>query len=73
MVIGKHADYIVRFFKGNDMRKMVVVAHDEDEAVELAKMQSKYSKMGGGKFELISVFKDGQPDPYEIALDKVRF
>jgi hypothetical protein len=73
MMLSECSDFIVRFFKGSNMKELTVIAHDKEQAVKLAEIQCKYSNMGGGKFELISVRKEGEPDPMIAALDKVRF
>jgi hypothetical protein len=73
MMLSDCSDFIVRFFKGSSMKQLTVTAHDKEQAVELAEMQCKYSKMGAGKFELISVYKVGEPDPMIEALNRVRF
>jgi hypothetical protein len=67
------SDFIVRFFKGSNMKQLIITAHDKEQAVKLAEMQCKYCGMGAGKFELISVYKEGEPDPMIEALDRVRF
>lgn len=73
MMLSDCSDYIVKFFKGSGVHEMLIVAHNDDEAAKLAEMQCKYSKIGSGKFELISVRKKGEPDPMIAALDKFRY
>jgi hypothetical protein len=73
MMLSECSDFIVRFFKGSNMKQLTITAHDKEQAVKLAEIQCKYCGMGAGKFELISVRKEGEPDPIDEALEKVRF
>lgn len=73
MMLSECTDYIVKFFKGSSVHELHVIAHNKEQATKLAEMQCKYSNMGAGKFELISVRKDGESDPMIAELDKVRF
>ncbi len=57
-------EYIVKFYKGSNSYELHISAHDEKEAIKLAEMQAKYSKMDGGKFEFLSIRKEGEEDTF---------
>lgn len=57
-------EYIVKFNKGSNTYELHISAHNEEEAKKLAEMQAKYSKMGSGKFEFLSVRKEGEEDTF---------
>jgi hypothetical protein len=57
-------EYIVKFSKGSNIYELHISAHSEEEAIGLAEIQSKYSKMGGGKFEFLSIRDEGEEDTF---------
>lgn len=57
-------EYIVKFNKGSNGYELHISAHNEEEAIKLAEMQSKYSNMGGGKFKFINVRMEGEEDTH---------
>lgn len=72
MMLSECVNYIVRFFKGSSAHELHVLAHDKEQAAKLAEMQCKYSNMGTGKFEIIDIRKEGEPDLLMAALDKFK-
>jgi hypothetical protein len=66
-------EYVVRFNKGGNIYEWHVSAHDREEAIKLAEMQSKFSKLSGGKFEFLSIRGEGEEDTYLKEIDKYSF
>jgi hypothetical protein len=66
-------EYIVRFSKGGNSHELHISAHDEEEAIKLAEMQAKYSKIGSGKFIFQSIRLEGEEDAFLKDLDKYSF
>ncbi len=64
-------EYIVRFSKSGNSHELHISAHDEEEAIRIAEMQARYSKMGGGKFKFIDVRLEGEAVPETNNIDLV--
>lgn len=57
-------EYVVRFRKGREIFELHISANDREQAIQLAEIQSKYSKMGRGKFEFVSIRGENEEDTY---------
>lgn len=66
-------EYIIMFNKGDDNYELYISAHNEEEAITLAKMQSKYSGMGKGKFNLLNIRLKGEENKFLKSIEKLCF
>lgn len=66
-------EYIVRFKKGSDVFVLHISANNKEQAIKLAEMQSKFSRMGRGKFTFLSIRGKDEEDVYLKEIDKYSF
>lgn len=65
--------YIVKYFLGSICAELYIDAHNEEQAGKIAEMQAQYRHKARGKFQVLSVRKEGEPDPMIKELDKYRY
>ncbi len=54
------------FYKlGSIYDKLLVEAHTKEEAGQISRVQAEYAHKSRGRYHIIMILEDGEPDPYK--------